>query len=251
MAISEVHLTQQNVLQKMTSFMVILPEGKQGPFPVLYLLHGLSDDHTAWTRRSNIDLYVQDLPLIVVMPNGERSWYSNMEAIPTEAHETFITQDLIHFVDNTFNTIVGREGRVIAGLSMGGYGAFKLALKYPDLFLAAASFSGAVDVSRRMDSELSWKGEFPTLLGRYLAQDNNDIIKLLQQSDRGDMPSLWMCCGDQDDLIEDNRRVHNLMNSLGIQHFYREDQGFAHSWNYWDIAIKDALKFFSKELKIA
>ena len=109
----------------------------------------LSDDHTAWARRSNIERYVDGLPMTVIMPNGERSFYSDAVSNPKAAFETFMTRDLIQFVDSTFQTIPTREGRVIAGLSMGGYGAFKLALKHPDLFQAAVSHSGAVAFANR------------------------------------------------------------------------------------------------------
>ena len=92
MAVCEFHLDQGNVLEKMISFTAIVPEGKTGPFPVFYLLHGLSDDHTAWTRRSSIERYVAGLPLIVVMPNGERGFYTDAKDKPKAAFETNIVK---------------------------------------------------------------------------------------------------------------------------------------------------------------
>lgn len=250
MAVCEMHLTASNALQKMTSAMVIIPEKKQGPFPVLYLLHGLSDDHSAWVRRTSIERHVQNLPLIVVMPDGGRSWYADSKSCPSAAYETFITQDLIGFIDGAFNTIPKREGRAIAGLSMGGYGAFKLALQHPDLYCAAVSFSGALDMQSRMDNSTNWVQEHRLIFGERIGGTREDVLTLAEQVDRDTMPALWMSCGDQDGLLEDNRTAHRHLESLGIEHFYREDKGYAHSWDYWDMAIQDALQFAAKQLGI-
>ena len=111
MAVCEIHFGNANALQKMISATVILPEGKGGPFPVLYLLHGLSDDHTTWVRRTSIERYVEGMPLIVVMPNGERSFYTDSEANPKAAFETMIVRDLGGFVDGMLNTVAERTGR--------------------------------------------------------------------------------------------------------------------------------------------
>lgn len=250
MAVCEIRLTSQHALQKMTSFMAILPEGRQGPFPVLYLLHGLSDDHTAWTRRTSIERYLHDVPLIVIMPNGERGWYTDAVNNPNAAFETFITRDLVGFVDGMLNTIAERRGRAIAGLSMGGYGAFKLALKHPDLFCAAVSFSGALDMQARMDNMPERSAEYTITFGGRIAGTQEDVFTLLRQADPDTRPALWMSCGTDDFLIDDNRRAHKLMESLNIPHFYREDPGFAHGWNYWDLMIQEALTFLKEQLGI-
>lgn len=141
-AFCELHYFSQ-ALEKQTACNVILPEvpGHEGPFPVYYLLHGLSDDYTIWQRRTSIGRYVQMLPLIMVMPDGGRGFYT--DAAQGYAHETAIVQDLVGFVDKMFNTIPERGGRCIGGLSMGGYGAIKLALKHPELFCSANGHSGA------------------------------------------------------------------------------------------------------------
>ena len=121
-------------LMKACSMTVIVPESGVGepPFPVCYLLHGLSDDHTSWARRTSIERYVANLPLIVVMPDGGRGFYT--DAVEGPAYERHLIEDVIGFVDRTFQTIRVRRGRVIGGLSMGGFGAMKLALKFPQLF---------------------------------------------------------------------------------------------------------------------
>ncbi len=245
MAICEFHLNQNTVLGKMTSFMAIVPDDKPGPFPVLYLLHGLSDDHTAWTRRTSLERYVDGLPLLVVMPNGERSFYTDSQANPKAAFETYLTRDLIGFVDRTFRTLPTREGRVIAGLSMGGYGAVKLALKHPDLFSAAVSHSGAVGFGRRSSDPGS---EWAAIMGENARGGPNDIFALAETIDRAHLPALRIDCGVDDFLIEENRLLHQHLTELGIPHEYQEQPG-GHDWVYWDKHIQDTLKFFSAVLK--
>jgi putative tributyrin esterase len=250
MAVCEFHLDQNNVLQKMTSFTAIVPEGKPGPFPVFYLLHGLSDDHTAWTRRSNIERYVSGLPLMVVMPNGERGFYTDAKEKPRAAFETNLVQDIIGFVDRTFQTIPTREGRVIAGLSMGGYGAAKLALKYPDLFCAGVSHSGAVQFGEHAyAADDDWGREWRAVLGPNPKGGPDDIFALAEKIDRTKLPALRIDCGVDDFLIEENRALGAHLTSLGIPHEYVEHPG-EHNWQYWNLHILDTLRFFTSVLGI-
>ncbi len=248
MAVCEFHLDQDNVLGKMVSFTAIVPEGKPGPFPVFYLLHGLSDDHTAWTRRSSIERYVAGLPLIVVMPNGERGFYTDAKDRPKAAYETNLVKDIVGFVDRVFQTIPTREGRVIAGLSMGGYGAVKLALKYPDLFCAGVSHSGAVNFGGRTFPEGdTGESEWRTVLGANPKGGPDDIFALAETIDRAKLPALRIDCGVDDFLIEENRAFDVHLTTLGIPHEYAEHPG-GHSWEYWNFRILDTLRFFSSIL---
>src|ERR1041384_5103667 len=143
MALTEIHYWSTS-LEKMAMATAIVPQGLPGPFATWYLLHGLSDDHSAWTRRTSIERYADGLPVIIVMPDGERGFYTDAKASPKGRFESAIVKDLIPWVDATFRTIPRRASRVVSGLSMGGYGAMKFALKYPELFCAAASHSGAL-----------------------------------------------------------------------------------------------------------
>jgi S-formylglutathione hydrolase FrmB len=249
MALCEIHLSSNNTLQKMTSFMAIVPEKMKGPFPVLYLLHGLSDDHTAWTRRTSLERYLDGLPLIVIMPDGERGWYTDAESIPHAKFESVITSDLIEFVDNTFPTIASREGRMTAGLSMGGYGAVKLAVKHPELFCGAVGFSGAYRDANDIDSSADWVAENRLIFGDSFSDGDNDVSALLRNADRSTIPALRLDCGTEDFLIEHNRQLHQLLESLQIEHEYMEFPG-EHNWSYWDRGIVDALPFIKKTLKI-
>ena len=247
MAICEFHLNQNTVLEKMTSFTAIVPDDKPGPFPVLYLLHGLSDDHTAWTRRTSLERYVDGLPLIVVMPNGERSFYTDSQSSPKAAFETYLTRDLLGFVDRTFRTAPTRKGRVLAGLSMGGYGAVKLALKHPDLYCAAVSHSGAVGFGRRSFGPGT---EWAAIMGQNAMGGPNDIFALAESISPADLPALRIDCGVDDFLIEENRALDAHLTALGIPHEYEEHPG-EHNWDYWDRHIQDTLKFFGSVLNLS
>ena len=245
MALCELHLRNSEALNKMTSAMVILPEGKPGPFPVFYLLHGLSDDHTAWVRRTSIERYIEHLPLIVVMPNGERGFYTDSKSNPKAAFETNLVRDLIGFVDNTFQTIPNRLGRVIGGLSMGGYGAIKIALKHLDLFCAAVSHSGALGfASRAFSKDDEWSREWIPVFGENPQGGSEDIFALIERADRNLLPALRIDCGVDDHLIEDNRRFHQHLSRLGIPHEYQEFPG-EHNWAYWDEHVPEAIAFFA------
>ena len=246
MAICEIHLGNQNALRKMTSAVVILPENAgSGPFPVWYLLHGLSDDHTAWTRRTHLERYVEGLPLIVVMPDGGRGFYTDSATEPAGAFETFLMRDLIGFVDRTFRTRADRAGRVIAGLSMGGYGAIKLALKFPEIFCAAASHSGAL---WRPDLLEAYDGsELHRVFGDQPGGGSNDVYALAERVDPARLPALQFDCGTEDYLLPQNRLFARHLDTLGIVHRYLEYPG-AHDWVYWDTRIRETIVFLAEML---
>ena len=250
MAYIETHLTQSNCLNKMVSFNALVPEGKKGPFPVLYLLHGMSDNYTAWMRRTSTERYVQDLPLIVIMPDGDRSFYCDAVNRPTWKYDTFMSSDLVNFVDETFQTIRSREGRAVAGLSMGGYGAMKLSLGHPDIYCAGISYSGApLAGSRNETPEWSPSADWKAIFGASSKGTDNDVLALAERINRADLPALWIDCGVDDFLIEDNRKFHAYLQSLEIPHEYVEKPG-AHGWEYWDDAIVRTLPWLKGVLGI-
>lgn len=250
MAFCEFHMTQDNSLKKMVSFNALVPEGKKGPFPVLYLLHGMSDNYTAWTRRTPIERYVQGLPLIVVMPDGDRSFYCDAVERPTWQYDTFVSSDLVSFIDQTFNTIAEREGRAIAGLSMGGYGAVKLALKHPDVYCAGISYSGAVLAANRSETpDWSPSKDWSAIFGANPSGGPDDTVALAKKIDKAKAPALWIDCGVDDFLIEENRKFHGLLADLQLPHEYFEHPG-AHSWEFWDGAIQRTLPWLTGILAI-
>lgn len=247
MAFLELHYYSPSI-GKQHAADVILPEGKTGPFPVFYLLHGLSDDHTIWQRRTSIERYVEDLPLIVVMPDSGRGFYTDAEVGPN--HESAIIKDLIPYIDTMFNTKAERGGRVVGGLSMGGYGAMKLALKYPELFCSANSHSGAVAwAGRAFGGDDDWAKEFSLIVGKNPQGGSNDCFALADKIDRKLLPALRIDCGTEDFLIEENRAFTAHLKKIGIPHEYEEFPG-SHTWAYWDVHVQEAIAFHRKSLDI-
>jgi putative tributyrin esterase len=238
-------------LNKASSMNVILPDrhSSRGPFPVMYLLHGMSDDHTIWSRRTSVERYVESLPLIVVMPDGGRSYYC--DALEGPAYETHIVKGVVGFVDRFFNTVPNRGGRSIGGLSMGGYGAVKLALKFPDLFCSAVSHSGALGATRRNVNDL--REDFRTEQGRIFGPSPSDgkdcTFGLAERIERSKLPAIRIDCGTEDSLLEQNRAFHMHLETLRIPHEYEEFPG-AHDWGYWDTQVQEAIGFHCRALGI-
>ena len=235
-------------LNKASSFNVIFPEGGgiKTPWSVFYLLHGLSDDHTIWMRRTSIERYVAGLPLMVVMPDGGRGWYTN--AKEGYAHEDDLVKDVIGLIDRTFPVRAEREGRCIGGLSMGGYGAMKVGVKHHEMFASLNSHSGALGFTHGNEGrarELS--PEFERIFGKEPKGGDEDIYALIEKIDHGRLPKMRIDCGVDDFLIEQNRAMHKHLESMHIDHEYEEFPG-AHNWEYWDLHVREAIAFHVREL---
>ena len=149
---------RSNLVSATLPYNVILPPGYRAAsttrYPVLYLLHGWAGHYTDWITRTQVADYAAQHGLIVVMPEGNDSWYVDSGGVVTDKYETYILKELIPDVDKRFRTIQSRYGRAVAGLSMGGYGAIKYGLKYPGTFEFAASISGAFGVTRYTQNEM-------------------------------------------------------------------------------------------------
>ncbi len=207
--------------------------------PVLYLLHGLTDDHTIWCRRTSIERYAAEYGLAVIMPNVHRSFYTDMRK--GYQYWTFIAEELPSIVDTFFRVSNRREDTFVAGLSMGGYGAFKLALRQPERFAAAASLSGALDLTAHFESR---RDDFDLIFDSRSALEGseNDLFALttaLTQS-LSPRPHLFQCCGTADFLYEDNVRFKEHARSEGLALTFEEGPG-NHQWSYWDAMIQRAL----------
>lgn len=214
-----------------------------GPYPTLYLLHGMSDDHTIWQRRTSIERYVEGRNLAVVMPAVHRSFYTDMAA--GGKYWTFISEEVPALVRGYFNLSAAREENFVAGLSMGGYGAFKLALAHPERFGAAASLSGVLDMARlsRLEDEAG-EGELKNIFGSSAAfvGSSNDLFHLAERMAQASapQPALYQWCGTEDFLYEDNVRFHAHLKQLGVAVDYSEGPG-GHEWVHWDRQIERVL----------
>jgi S-formylglutathione hydrolase FrmB len=192
------------------------------------------------------------MPLIVVMPDGFRGFYTDNADGP--AYATHMAKEVVGFVERNFPARAHRESRCIGGLSMGGYGALRLALGYPDLFCSANSHSGALlhggREAPRPDGPLSLQ-EFRRIFGDRPGGSDHDLLTLASRAKEAGtpLPRLLLDCGADDFLIDDNRTFHRELDRLGIAHDYREFPG-AHTWDYWDDHVRDALAFHLSTLRL-
>ena len=237
-------------LGKQCQMNVILPDTGKPPFPVYYLLHGRSDDYSAWMRWTRIENYVSNRPMAVVMPDGFLGFYC--DNVAGGSYAKYMLEDVVGFVEKTFHVQKQRGGRCIGGLSMGGYGAVHLALLRPEMFVSANSHSGAlahgskhVKIKGNADYERVF-GKGPATIGSVrdlFAQS----AKLKKKGTR--LPKLRIDCGTEDFLLEHNRLYHAHLETLRIPHEYQEFPG-PHEWNYWDLHVREALDFHAKALGI-
>jgi len=255
MAIAEIHFSGSSI-GLATAMNVILPDREacgKGPYPVFYLLHGLSDDHTIWLRRTSIERYMSGIPMIVVMPTTARGFYSNAVMPPGLAYEDHLIKDIVPFIDDFFPTIRGRNGRVIGGLSMGGYGAIKTALKYPKMFCSAVSHSGVLLTPMYKPEKRNFsprlRAEFAAIFGKKWRGGENDPVALAKKCPKNLRPALRIDCGTSDFLLDQNREFHAILQQLNYPHQYEEFPG-DHNWAYWDIHVQEAIAFHCKALGI-
>jgi S-formylglutathione hydrolase FrmB len=234
-------------LGKQVQTNVILPDRGQGPFATLYLLHGLSDDYSIWARRTRLEMYVADLPLIVVMPDGYRGFYTNNNEGPD--YFTYMTEDLPQFIERAFHAKPARSARCVGGLSMGGYGALRLALGRPDLYASAHSHSGALMHGSGFRSSMP-NPEFDRVFGKDPAGTDHDLLALAKRALRKKMlPKLRIDCGNKDFLLQANREAHAQLTRLKVPHEYEEFPG-GHSWDYWDLHVREAISFHARNLRL-
>ena len=212
--------------------------------PTLWLLHGLSDDESIWSRSTSIERYVAPLGLSVVMPNVHRSFYANMHS--GYRYWDFVSRELLEKARGFFPLSAAREDNFVAGLSMGGYGALKLALTLPEQFAAAASLSGVTDVAAWRDDRSE---DFDLIFGpgeprRGSSHDLFQLAVSLAGSDRP-KPRLYQCCGTEDFLYTQNTRFRDVVQPLGFDYLYEEGPG-DHNWAYWDTMISRVLTWIER-----
>lgn len=249
MAFCELHFWSA-ALGRQTACNLFIPQGQSAPWSTFYLLHGASDDHTVWSRRTSIERYCEGLPLLVVMPEGGGSGFYTDAADESGRYESAIIEDLIPFMDATFPTRASRQGRAIGGLSMGGYGAMKLALKHPDLFCSANSHSGAVSLEAMVNNDNTyWRDKMRRIFGEGAVGGTEDPFALAQNSDPATRAALKIDCGTEDFLLQSNRDFHAHLQQHGVAHQYNEFPG-SHEWSYWDTHVQEALAFHIQNLGI-
>jgi len=222
---------------------VIIPQDHNGSFKTLYLLHGMSDDHTIWQRRTSIERYADEYGIAVVMPTTKLGWYT--DTTYGLRYFTYISEELPKIMQGFFKGMSDkREDNYAAGLSMGGYGALKLGLLCPESFCKVASLSGAAIAATRHINDASaeraayWHGIF----GPVAEGTVNDLVSAAKElaSSGKERPAIYMWCGEQDFLFKENLEYKTLLNELGYDLTFEQSPG-DHQWKYWDAKIQDVL----------
>jgi S-formylglutathione hydrolase FrmB len=243
---------------------VVLPAwyaNSKASYPVMYLLHGGGGHYRDWLTRTPDKMLLQNLAdqfnLIIVMPEGETfGWYLDSPHDPANKFETHIIKEVIPKIDNTYRTVKSNKGRVITGLSMGGHGAMYLSTRHPDMFCAAGTMSGAMDMNYTKfrineDFSKSLKERFQKLLGSSDPTSDvfvsNSIVNMVDAIKKNGLP-IMIDCGVDDFLIEINRELHRRLVYNNTPHDYTERPG-GHTWEYWQNALPYHVVFFHNILK--
>jgi S-formylglutathione hydrolase FrmB len=262
----EEQVIKSNILKKDVRYTIYLPadySASNRTYPVVYLLHGYSDDNTGWLQFGEINRYADKAifdgtipPMIIVMPNGDSSWYINSYD-GKENYEDFFVKVFMPSVEKAYRIKAQKKYRGICGLSMGGFGALFYSLKYPELFAAAAPLSAAVFDDNAMVTmpDNNWDRTFAQLFGRGLKGKerlnnswyNNSLLKMVENKSTDDLKKVryWIDCGDDDFLTKGNCLLHIALTEKKVPHEFRVRDG-AHNWTYWRTGITDALAFIGQ-----
>ncbi len=233
-------------MQKNLNALIVIPDAASAehPLPAVYLLHGYSGGYLDWSKHMDLEALSEQFQVFIVCPEGSyNSWYLDSPLQKDSQYETHIIKEVIPYVNHHFAVIDLKEGRAISGLSMGGHGALYLAIRHPDLFSAAGSMSGVVDLEY---STKRW--EIAQKIGTYKRYprrwEENSIVNMLRQMKEANLA--WLLdCGVDDPFIGINRALHKKMLKTKISHTYIERPG-GHSWLYWTNAVKYHLMFFQE-----
>jgi putative tributyrin esterase len=240
-------------LDSNTAFYVSIP--KRSPddlehhydrkYQVLYLLHGGGDDYTKWVRRVPIERMTRKYNLAVVIPDASLSYYADIDGVGN--YFSYITKELPEIVQMYFPISGQREDKWIAGLSMGGYGAYKAALNHPDQYCAAASFSGALDIIQCSKLDPAHNKEIMSYDLEKIKNSENDLIFVLNQliREKKEVPMLYQSCGTTDFIYPMNQKFKRELQGLPqtFQYTYEEWKG-VHDWDFWEESLKHALEWF-------
>ncbi len=239
-------------MHKTLSAVIVLPDAYQKNdqhFPVVYLLHGWSGSYKDWPAHIDLRPLADRYGFILVCPDGGYdSWYLDSPVDSTNRYETHIIKEVIPFVDARYRTVQKKTGRAITGLSMGGHGALYLALRHSQLFFAASSMSGGVDLTfwPQKWGKAKWLGPFQKFPDRW---KRNSVVNMIRAFQKGHL-AIMIDCGVDDFFINSNRTLHKKLINAKVPHDYVERPG-KHSWAYWTNALEYHLLFFRKQLENA
>jgi len=239
---------RSQILGSNASFNVIIPEQCREDIPVVLLLHGHSGKQDEWLRNAPIERYAKDYQMAMVMPSGQKSWFCDMKY--GEKYYTYITQELMKYVRAIFPITQKREKTFVAGLSMGGYGALKIALAESDRFAACGALSGAVDIharfalgNRHEDGVCIWGENYLDVIPGSV-DDTYELTRRLEAEGRP-KPWIYQACGTEDKRLHENHLFRDFIQDRGYVYEYFEGPG-KHDWIFWNTHIVNTLDFFQR-----
>lgn len=225
-----------------TSIQVILPdEGPLSQAKVVYLLHGLTDNCTGWTRYSSCERYARERGVALVIPEVQRSFY--IDGVYGLNYFTYVSQELPDAVHRIFGLSRERARNYVMGLSMGGYGALKCALTYPERYAGCGSFSGVTDLKRFLSTPAIplGKQECIALLGPELAVGpENDLAQLARKANQ--LPPIYLSCGEQDRHYPMNCAFAEMLKETSAVYRFDHRPG-DHCWSFWDKSLQDCFDY--------
>jgi putative tributyrin esterase len=230
-------------LNREMSYRVLMPASLSPGtrLAVVYLLHGGDGDFRDWSNYSDVSRFAEH-EFILVMPEGDESYYTNSTEHPQDRYEDYIVNDLISDVETRFPVASGRANRAIAGLSMGGFGAVKLALKHPDLFAFAGGLSSALDVPSRPFSfkRIGQYRHYESIFGPWGSgtRRDNDPYVLARSADPAETPYLFLTCGDKESLLPANRSFAKILEERKFRCEFHVVPG-GHNWNQWNARLDE------------
>lgn len=229
------------------TFNAIIPDTCKEDIPVVYLLHGLSDDHTMWCRRTSAERYADKYGVALIMPNADRSFYTDMKY--GGKYYSYISDELVEYTRNLFRLSHKREKNFMCGLSMGGYGALKIAMRNPESFAAVTAFSAVADIVNQIKIT-QWPQDVINIWGEdalnTVKGSDDDLFALASKLDGAEIkPRVLHFCGTEDFMYEDNIRLKEHMEATSFDYKYFEEAG-GHSWDMWDKWLPSALEFFTE-----
>lgn len=239
-------------MQKVIRCLVITPGDyhfSEKTYPVLYLLHGWSGNYAGWmTDAPQLRQHADTYNMIIVCPDGGYdSWYIDSPVDSTMRYETHISKEVVQWIDDNYRTLRRPEGRAISGLSMGGHGALLLAIKHPDVFGAAGSMAGGLDLRPFKKNEWDLKRVLGNPKAFWNNWEQNSVVNLLPRLQGKKMP-LIIDCGIGDFFLETNRNVHCCLMKMKYPHDYTERPG-EHNHEYWGHAVDFQILFFDQFFK--
>lgn len=248
-----------DVMNKYMGMNVILPEGdggikdQDGNYAVIYLLHGYTDDYSRWCRLTAIERYANELGIAVVMPDGGKSFYADM--VHGDPYFTYITEEVPAYVQKWLPITKDPSHTYVAGLSMGGYGAMKMAFTYPERYKAVGTFSGVLAMAEMANAILPEDAEpwlirteidLPLALGDVtkIAGSNNDVFWLAKEAKAAGqiLPKIYLSCGTEDFIYGHTTFFASHLKGLKIPFEYHEEPA-VHEWGFWDREVKRFLEW--------